>query len=225
MVARRVEALHNLRRLRGRQEPACRHQARRAAAGRRGKKGTVVADGVSEALLSLTPRRSFSRRSRRFRPRRPARSKETSARRWPLSRRCARLVDRFFTDVLVNDEDAAIRANRLALLPAHPRRPPAPLPTSRRSPADPSPADNAQGDHRQDRAGARSWRSSQAEETGSGSFMTPATTVMGSPITGTSSPATTSHNVDTSAAPISAASFTGNHRLWRSARCRRRGAS
>jgi glycyl-tRNA synthetase beta chain len=25
-------------------------------------------------------------------------------------------VDRFFTDVLVNDEDAAIRANRLALL-------------------------------------------------------------------------------------------------------------
>lgn len=39
MVARRVEALHGLRRLRGRQEPACRHQARRAAAGRRGEEG------------------------------------------------------------------------------------------------------------------------------------------------------------------------------------------
>ncbi|WP_454744809.1 glycine--tRNA ligase subunit beta [Ciceribacter selenitireducens] len=83
------------------------------------KKGTVVADGVSEALLTLdaekalyaavteaTKKAAAAVASEDFR----AAMQSLSKLRGP--------VDTFFQDVLVNDEDAAIRANRLALLKA-----------------------------------------------------------------------------------------------------------
>ncbi|CUX25049.1 glycine tRNA synthetase, beta subunit [Agrobacterium fabrum str. J-07] len=83
------------------------------------KKGTVVADGVSEELLKLDAEKALY-----------AAIKTTSAdaakaveggdfrsAMQALSTLRAP-VDKFFEDVLVNDEDAAIRANRLALLKA-----------------------------------------------------------------------------------------------------------
>ncbi len=83
------------------------------------KKGTVVADAVSEALLKLDAERALfaaikvasaeaadAVASEDFRSAMQALSKLRAP------------VDTFFDDVLVNDEDAAIRANRLALLKA-----------------------------------------------------------------------------------------------------------
>ncbi|NKN39669.1 glycine--tRNA ligase subunit beta [Agrobacterium sp. a22-2] len=83
------------------------------------KKGTVVADGVSAELLKLDAEKALfaaikvatidaanAVAAEDFRSAMQA----LSTLRDP--------VDRFFTDVLVNDEDAAIRANRLALLSA-----------------------------------------------------------------------------------------------------------
>ncbi|MCQ1573176.1 glycine--tRNA ligase subunit beta [Neorhizobium galegae] len=83
------------------------------------KKGTVVADGVSEELLKLDAEKALwaavvvaskeasdAVASEDFRSAMEALSKL----RVP--------VDTFFQDVLVNDEDTAIRANRLALLKA-----------------------------------------------------------------------------------------------------------
>lgn len=81
------------------------------------KKGTVVADDVSEALFRLDVEKalyaailSASADAAAAVAREDFRSAMAalSALRGP--------VDRFFEDVLVNDEDAAIRANRLALL-------------------------------------------------------------------------------------------------------------
>ncbi len=83
------------------------------------KKGTVVADGVSEELLKLDAEKALWAAV-------VAASKEASEAVAKEDFRSAmealsklRLpVDKFFEDVLVNDEDAAIRANRLALLKA-----------------------------------------------------------------------------------------------------------
>ncbi len=83
------------------------------------KKGTVVADAVSDALLKLDAEQALfaaikvasaeavdAVASEDFRSAMQALSKLRAP------------VDTFFDDVLVNDEDAAIRANRLALLKA-----------------------------------------------------------------------------------------------------------
>ena len=83
------------------------------------KKGTVVADGVSEALLTLDAEKALyaaiktatadaaaAVATEDFRSAMEALSKLRAP------------VDAFFEAVLVNDEDAAIRANRLALLKA-----------------------------------------------------------------------------------------------------------
>ncbi len=83
------------------------------------KKGTVVADGVSEALLTLDAEKALYAAIRVA----TAEAAEAVAREdfrsamQALSKLRAP-VDTFFDDVLVNDEDAAIRANRLALLKA-----------------------------------------------------------------------------------------------------------
>jgi glycyl-tRNA synthetase beta chain len=83
------------------------------------KKGTVVADGVSEELLKLdaekalwTAIKAASTEASEAVAREDFRSAMEA-----LSKLRAP-VDTFFEDVLVNDEDAAIRANRLALLKA-----------------------------------------------------------------------------------------------------------
>ncbi len=83
------------------------------------KKGTVVATSVSDALLTLDAEKALGAAI-------TAASKEASeavaredfiAAMEALSKLRAP-VDKFFEDVLVNDEDNAIRANRLALLKA-----------------------------------------------------------------------------------------------------------
>ncbi|MFB9950395.1 glycine--tRNA ligase subunit beta [Rhizobium puerariae] len=83
------------------------------------KKGTVVADGVADGLLRLDAEKALWAAIRTA-------SKEAAdaiagedfrSAMEALSKLRAP-VDRFFEDVLVNDEDAAIRANRLALLKA-----------------------------------------------------------------------------------------------------------
>lgn len=83
------------------------------------KKGTVVADGVSADLLKLDAEKALWAAIETA-------SKEASAAIAGEDFRSAMEalsklrapVDKFFEDVLVNDEDAAIRANRLALLKA-----------------------------------------------------------------------------------------------------------
>ncbi|MCM2476832.1 glycine--tRNA ligase subunit beta [Rhizobium sp. CG5] len=83
------------------------------------KKGTVVADGVSAELLKLDAEKAL------FAAIRVATIDAANAVAAEDFRSAMQAlstlrdpVDRFFTDVLVNDEDAAIRANRLALLSA-----------------------------------------------------------------------------------------------------------
>ena len=83
------------------------------------KKGTVVADGVSEELLRLDAEKALwaaitvaSKEAAEAVAREDFRSAMEA-----LSKLRAP-VDKFFEDVLVNDEDTAIRANRLALLKA-----------------------------------------------------------------------------------------------------------
>ncbi|HEX2148481.1 MAG TPA: glycine--tRNA ligase subunit beta [Pseudorhizobium sp.] len=83
------------------------------------KKGTVVADGVAEELLRLDAEKSLWVAITKA-------SEEASGAIAGEDFRSAMQalstlrapVDRFFEDVLVNDEDTAIRANRLALLKA-----------------------------------------------------------------------------------------------------------
>lgn len=83
------------------------------------KKGTVVADGVSDELLKLDAEKALWAAVQ-------AASKEASEAVSKKEYRSAMEalsqlrapVDKFFEDVLVNDEDTAIRANRLALLKA-----------------------------------------------------------------------------------------------------------
>ncbi|MCQ1854349.1 glycine--tRNA ligase subunit beta [Neorhizobium galegae] len=83
------------------------------------KKGTVVADGVSEELLKLDAEKALwtavvvaSREAAE------AVAKEDFRSAMEALSKLRVPVDKFFEDVLVNDEDAAIRANRLALLKA-----------------------------------------------------------------------------------------------------------
>ncbi|CAN7590756.1 glycine--tRNA ligase subunit beta [Rhizobium sp. LjRoot30] len=81
------------------------------------KKGTVIADGVSEALLSLDAEKDlYAAVTKTVREAAEAVAKEDFRSAMASLSTLRAPVDRFFTDVLVNDEDPAIRANRLALL-------------------------------------------------------------------------------------------------------------
>jgi glycyl-tRNA synthetase beta chain len=81
------------------------------------KKGTVVADSVSEALLKLDAEKDlFAAVKAASAEASEAIAKEDFRSAMAALSKLRAPVDRFFEDVLVNDEDAAIRANRLALL-------------------------------------------------------------------------------------------------------------
>ncbi|MFS8110697.1 glycine--tRNA ligase subunit beta [Rhizobium jaguaris] len=81
------------------------------------KKGTVIADGVSEALLKLDAEKDlFAAIKAASAEASDAIAKEDFRSAMSALSKLHAPVDRFFEDVLVNDEDAAIRANRLALL-------------------------------------------------------------------------------------------------------------
>ncbi|MEZ2222296.1 glycine--tRNA ligase subunit beta [Rhizobium sp. RCC_161_2] len=81
------------------------------------KKGTVVADGVSESLLTLDAEKDlFAAVTKASAEAAKAIAGEDFRSAMAALSTLRAPVDRFFGDVLVNDEDAAIRANRLALL-------------------------------------------------------------------------------------------------------------
>ncbi|WP_412064621.1 glycine--tRNA ligase subunit beta [Rhizobium sp. SYY.PMSO] len=81
------------------------------------KKGTVVADSISEALLKLDAEKDlFAAVKAASGEASDAIAKEDFRSAMAALSKLRAPVDRFFEDVLVNDEDAAIRANRLALL-------------------------------------------------------------------------------------------------------------
>ncbi|NEI36099.1 glycine--tRNA ligase subunit beta [Rhizobium leguminosarum] len=81
------------------------------------KKGTVIADGVSQALLTLDAENElFAAISGASKDASDAVAGEDFRSAMEALSKLRGPVDRFFEDVLVNDEDAAIRANRLALL-------------------------------------------------------------------------------------------------------------
>ncbi|QKK16416.1 glycine--tRNA ligase subunit beta [Rhizobium indicum] len=81
------------------------------------KKGTVIADGVSQALLTLDAEKElFAAISSASKDASDAVAGEDFRSAMEALSKLRGPVDRFFEDVLVNDEDAAIRANRLALL-------------------------------------------------------------------------------------------------------------
>ncbi|TAY65441.1 glycine--tRNA ligase subunit beta [Rhizobium leguminosarum] len=81
------------------------------------KKGTVIADGVSQALLTLDAEKElFAAISSASKDASNAVAGEDFRSAMEALSKLRSPVDRFFEDVLVNDEDAAIRANRLALL-------------------------------------------------------------------------------------------------------------
>ncbi|NZD48158.1 glycine--tRNA ligase subunit beta [Rhizobium leguminosarum] len=81
------------------------------------KKGTVIADGVSQALLTLDAEKElFAAISSASKDASNAVAGEDFRSAMEALSKLRGPVDRFFEDVLVNDEDAAIRANRLALL-------------------------------------------------------------------------------------------------------------
>lgn len=81
------------------------------------KKGTVIADGVSDALLKLDAEKElFAAITKASSEAAGAVAHEDFRSAMEALSKLRAPVDRFFTDVLVNDEDAAIRANRLALL-------------------------------------------------------------------------------------------------------------
>jgi len=81
------------------------------------KKGTVVADGVAEPLLKLDAEKElFAAVAHASAEASDAIVKEDFRSAMAALSKLRAPVDRFFEDVLVNDEDAAIRANRLALL-------------------------------------------------------------------------------------------------------------
>jgi glycyl-tRNA synthetase beta chain len=83
------------------------------------KKGTVVADGVSEALLKLDAEKSlFAAIQSASKSAAEAVASEDFRSAMQALSTLRGPVDKFFEDVLVNDDDAAIRANRLALLKA-----------------------------------------------------------------------------------------------------------
>ncbi|TAV47261.1 glycine--tRNA ligase subunit beta [Rhizobium leguminosarum] len=81
------------------------------------KKGTVIADSVSQALLKLDAEKElFAAISSASKDASDAVAGEDFRSAMEALSKLRGPVDRFFEDVLVNDEDAAIRANRLALL-------------------------------------------------------------------------------------------------------------
>ncbi|MGO7906404.1 glycine--tRNA ligase subunit beta [Rhizobium leguminosarum] len=81
------------------------------------KKGTVIADGVSQALLKLDAEKElFGAISSASKDASDAVAGEDFRSAMEALSKLRGPVDRFFEEVLVNDEDAAIRANRLALL-------------------------------------------------------------------------------------------------------------
>ncbi len=81
------------------------------------KKGTVVADGVSKNLLTLDAEKDlFAAVTKASAEAAKAIAGEDFRSAMAALSKLRAPVDRFFEDVLVNDEDAAIRANRLALL-------------------------------------------------------------------------------------------------------------
>ncbi len=83
------------------------------------KKGTVIADGVSEALLKLPAEQElYAAVTRATADAAKAVAEDDYRVAMQALSTLRGPVDRFFTDVLVNDDDAAIRANRLALLKA-----------------------------------------------------------------------------------------------------------
>lgn len=83
------------------------------------KKGTVVADSVSADLLKLDAEKAlFAAVTEATKAAAEAVSKEDFRVAMQALSTLRAPVDKFFEDVLVNDEDAAIRANRLALLKA-----------------------------------------------------------------------------------------------------------
>lgn len=83
------------------------------------KKGTVVADGVAEDLLKLDAEKALHAaiKTASADAAKAVAAEDFRSAMQALSTLRAP-VDTFFNDVLVNDEDAAIRANRLALLKA-----------------------------------------------------------------------------------------------------------
>lgn len=83
------------------------------------KKGTVVADGVSEELLKLDAEKALyaAIKTASADAAKAVAGEDLRSAMQALSTLRAP-VDKFFEDVLVNDEDVAIRANRLALLKA-----------------------------------------------------------------------------------------------------------
>ncbi len=83
------------------------------------KKGTVVADGVSVELFRLPAEKDLNEAIViASRGAADAVAKEDFHAAMTALSKLRAPVDKFFDDVLVNDEDAAIRANRLALLAA-----------------------------------------------------------------------------------------------------------
>ncbi|AHG44285.1 glycyl-tRNA synthetase subunit beta [Rhizobium leguminosarum bv. trifolii CB782] len=81
------------------------------------KKGTVIADAVSPALLKLDAEKElFAAISAASKDAADAVAGEDFRSAMAALSKLRGPVDRFFEDVLVNDEDATIRANRLALL-------------------------------------------------------------------------------------------------------------
>ncbi len=83
------------------------------------KKGTVVADSVSADLLKLDAEKAlFAAVTEATKAAAEAVANEDFRSAMQALSTLRAPVDRFFEDVLVNDEDAAIRANRLALLNA-----------------------------------------------------------------------------------------------------------
>ncbi|MDI7861490.1 glycine--tRNA ligase subunit beta [Rhizobiaceae bacterium n13] len=81
------------------------------------KKGTVIADGVSEKLFRLEAEGVlYAAITKASAEASAAIAKEDFRSAMQALSALRAPVDRFFEDVLVNDEDAAIRANRLALL-------------------------------------------------------------------------------------------------------------
>jgi glycyl-tRNA synthetase beta chain len=83
------------------------------------KKGTVVADGVADELLKLDAEKALyaAIKTAAADAAKAVEGEDFRSAMQALSTLRAP-VDKFFEDVLVNDEDAAIRANRLALLKA-----------------------------------------------------------------------------------------------------------
>ncbi len=83
------------------------------------KKGTAVADGVSDELLKLDAEKALWAAIKvASKDAAEAVAREDFRFAMEALSKLRAPVDKFFEDVLVNDEDAAIRANRLALLKA-----------------------------------------------------------------------------------------------------------